>query len=99
MLKTTPDQFKNIKNKPSTNTATKIFSGNQCRRAANDPFRSKVFGLNRSRGWPRIWLLPNLSEINPITDTLIRNNVVLVLTGFLQFCYSACATIKDFLGL
>lgn len=80
MLKTTPDQFKN-KKKPSTNTATNIFSVEiNVEELPNDwyLFRSEALVLNGSGGWRRILLLHNLLEFNPITDTLkIRNDVVL----------------------
>lgn len=71
MLKTTADQFKNIKKKTSTNTATNIFSVEiNVEELPNDwyLFRSEALVLNGSGGCRRILLLHNLLEFNPITD-------------------------------
>lgn len=81
--------------KPSTNTATNIFSVEiNVEELPNDwyLFRSEALVLNGSGGWRRILLLHNLLEFNPITDTLkIRNDVVL---AWLAFCSSVIVRVQ-----
>lgn len=81
--------------KPSTNTATNIFSVEiNVEELPNDwyLFRSEALVLNGSGGWRRILLLHNLLEFNPITDTLkIRNDVAL---AWLAFCSSVIVRVQ-----